>query len=342
MRVSDIRVGLIGLALLFTACGGRVAEEYRPNAPTDYNVVLVTLDGVRWQELFGGEDPLLARNPEVLFPHFWQRVAPRGVMYGDPATHGQMRVATAANASLPGYMSIYAETDQGCLTNFCPRIAVRTFVDRLHDELGLPQEELAVFAAWAKLKLVVSARDKVALIRAGAHPAGNDFSQLPRGEPDRAYDFDRGTAMDGPYYLSESRPRFLHLALLDSDRFGHQNNYRRYARVLQAYDRLLVELVQRLDEAGEYGRKTALIVTTDHGRGLWDQWQDHGPQVPASADVWAFVMLPPAATELALVAPDARVFTHHDVRYTIETLFGLSTKGSAGFSTGFVAPAAHR
>ena len=341
MRVSDIRVGLCVLALLFTACGERLAEQYGPNAPTDYNVVLVTFDGLRWQELFGGEDPLLSRDPHVLFPQFWEKIAPRGVMYGDPSTHGQMRVATAANASLPGYMSIYAETEQDCLTNYCPRIAVRTFVDRLHDELGLPQDQLAVFASWWKMRLVVSARDKVATVEAGVHPWGTGFGQLPRGEPDLAYDFDRGTVMDGPHYLSENQPRFLHLALLDSDRFGHQNNYQRYARVLQAYDRLLVELVQRLDDAGEYGRKTALIITTDHGRGLWDQWQDHGPQVPASADVWAFVMLPPAATGLALVPPDARAFDHHDVRYTIETLFGLSTRGSSGYSTGFVT-SAHR
>lgn len=340
MRVADI-VGVLGLALL-SACGPRAVDEYRPDEPTDYNVVLVTFDGVRWQELFGGADPLLTPSPEVLFPQFWEKVAPRGVMYGDPAAHSQMQVATAANASLPGYMSIYAETEQDCLTNACPRIRVRTFVDRLHDELGLKKEDVAVFATWWKLRLAVSSRDDVALVRASVHEPGRGLGQPPRGEPDLAYDFDRGTALDAPRYLSDSEPRFLHVAMLDSDRFGHQNQYQRYARVLRAYDRLLVELVERLDDAGAYGRKTALIVTTDHGRGLWDQWQDHGPQVPASADVWAFVMLPPDATGLALVPPDARRFDHHDVRYTIETLFGLSTKSSAGYSTGFVttAPAA--
>jgi len=151
-----------------------------------------------------------------------------------------------------------------------------------------------------------------------------------------SFDFDHGTAVAGVEYLDEHHPRFLHLALLDSDRYGHLNQYQRYVEVLGAYDRVLGELVAFLDASGEYGRRTALVVTTDHGRGLWDQWADHGPQIPASANVWAFVMLPRDAAELSPVARDARHFNHHDVRYTIETVFGLSTRSSAHFSTGFV------
>jgi hypothetical protein len=321
---------LVLLAALAAACGPPSPESYNPNAATDYKVVLVTLDGVRWQEFFNGSDPLLTPNATKLFPLFWDKLASRGKVYGDPSTGSRLNVATMSNASLPGYTSIFAEVDQGCLTNFCKRVTVPTFLDRLSDELSLPQDQLAVFASWPKLRLAVTGRDEVALVHAGDHDLSNEATHPQRALLEDTLEHDRGTVLHGFQYLADHQPRFFYLSLLDSDRFGHQNNYPRYVEVLGTYDRLLSELADRLDS------KTALIITTDHGRGLWDQWQDHGPQTPSSGRVWAFVMLPPDATELSLTDPKARAFTHHDIRYTIETLFGLSTKSSARFSTGFI------
>jgi hypothetical protein len=60
-------------------CGPGVGETRRGlNAPTDFNVVLVTFDGLRWQELFGQSDPLLTPSVRAMFPRFWAKVAPRG------------------------------------------------------------------------------------------------------------------------------------------------------------------------------------------------------------------------------------------------------------------------
>jgi hypothetical protein len=310
--------------MLQTACGA-APGPHGPNAPTDYNVVLVTLDGVRWQEFFGGMDPLLAPNasPEPLFAHFRRRLAPRGALYGNPAANSEMNTSNLANASLAGYTSIFAEVEQGCATNFCAQIAVPTFLDRLRDELQIPREDLAVFATWPKVALAVTGRGDVAEVR-----VGSDMPPWGHQLMDVTFEMDRGTVAHGFEYLIQHSPRFFYLALLDSDRYGHQGNYPLYAEVLRAYDRLLVKLLDRIDAGG---RKTALIITTDHGRGLWDQWTEHGPHTPAAARVWAFVMLPTDAAELALEAPDARAFNHHDVRYTIEALFGLSAP-----STGFI------
>ncbi|MBX7116810.1 MAG: alkaline phosphatase family protein [Myxococcaceae bacterium] len=334
LRAGALPCVLLGLA---AACG-EPPPQYGENRPTDYNVVLVTFDGARWQEFFAGTDELLAGEQQPLFPLFWSKIAPRGVVYGDPRTGSAMTVSTAANASLPGYTSIYAEVDQGCLTNGCGRIAVPTFVDRLKDELALPKEQLAVFAAWAKLRLAVTGRDDVAVVHAADFDLSAEKQHPMAPMLEESLEFDRGPVLDGFNYLTEQHPRFLHLSFLDSDRYGHQANYARYAQVLATYDRLLEKLVNVLDASGEYGKKTALIITTDHGRGQWDQWSEHGPHVPASARVWAFVMLPPAANDFSLEEPNARGFEHHDVRYTIESLFGLSVKRSAHHGSGFLRP----
>jgi len=312
-------------AIAAAACGGRTPAP-GPNAPTGHSVVLVTLDGVRWQELFLGEDPVLAREPKPVFERFWAELAPRGQVYGDPARGEEMRVATGTNASLPAYMSIYADEPQGCATNSCGRIGVKTLVDRLRDELGFSREEVQVIAAWDKLKLAVSARDDVAAVQAGEVHAQGEGGPLEQALIAEGYEFDRLPVLAARQLLPE-RPRFFHLALWDSDRYGHQGDYGRYLKVLRAYDRLLVEIAGALDE------NTALVVTTDHGRGPADQWSEHGPHFPGSARAWAFV-LPPRSARFTLEPPAARRFDHHDVRYTIEVLFGLGTPGS----TGFVAP----
>jgi len=328
---------ILAVSLAAAGCGHpQEPDRYNPNEPTEYNVVLVTLDGLRWQEFFGQSDPLLTPRARKLFPEFWSRVAPRGQVFGNPRKGQEMTVSTAANASLPGYTSIFAEQEQGCLTNFCGRIEVPTFLDRLHDELPIARESLAVFASWSKLSLAVSGRDDVAVIRAAGYSEQEEVGHPEAGLLDDTLEFDRGTVINGFSYLKQVQPRFLYLSFLDSDRYGHVGNYERYLDVMGAYDRLLAELVDRLDAMGEYGEKTALVLTTDHGRGMWDQWSEHGPQIPSSGRVWSFVMLPRAATELETEDPNRRTFTHHDVRYTVETLFGLSTTSNADHSTGLI------
>lgn len=332
------------LALLLAACGETPSEVSNGlDAPTPYNVVLVTLDGVRWQELFGGTDPLLTAHPAPIFNGFWSAIAPRGQVYGNQRANSRMRVTNIANASLPGYTSIYALRNPGCVTNFCGKVKVPTFVDRLKDELGVPKSGIAVFASWSKMKLAVTSRDDVAVVEIGPgapHDDERDFRhpegfELP-AEKDRVLEFDRLTAPKAFAYLERERPRYLHIAMLDSDRFAHQKRYGKYVETLEAYDRMLVELVTRLDALGEYGRNTALIITTDHGRGIWGEWGEHGPHVPASARVWAFVMLPPnAASELTLEASGARDFSHDDIRLTTEALLGLGVPVHA--SRGFIA-----
>src|SRR5262245_4011023 len=89
---QPMRHGLVAFSLLLplSACGVREVT-YRPNAPTGHSVVLVTLDGVRWQELFAGQDPLLDREGAPVFTRFWAELAPLGRVYGDPRVGDEMR-----------------------------------------------------------------------------------------------------------------------------------------------------------------------------------------------------------------------------------------------------------
>ena len=94
-------------------------------------------------------------------------------------------------------------------------------------------------------------------------------------------------------YLHRHRPNFLFVSFVDSDFFAHQRDYSGYIGVLRQYDRWLKELNDTLNTMGEYGRKTALIVTTDHGRGSGAAgWSEHGVKFPESERIWTYIRLP--------------------------------------------------
>src|SRR5680860_948920 len=88
---------IIGLVCLLLA-GNAMAQKTE-------NVVLITLDGLRWQELYGGADSLLVddsgyvddpealveefwdgdplKRREMLMPFLWNTIANEGQLYGN-------------------------------------------------------------------------------------------------------------------------------------------------------------------------------------------------------------------------------------------------------------------
>jgi len=96
---------------------------------TTNNVMLVTIDGLRWQDLFAGADERLinresggVRNVDAirqrfwtespqerrtrLMPFFWNVVAKNGQVFGDMAADSVARVTNGRNFSYPGYNEI--------------------------------------------------------------------------------------------------------------------------------------------------------------------------------------------------------------------------------------------
>jgi len=92
------------------------------------NLILVTADGLRWQDLFTGIDPLLMNRkdagmtetgaPELrdrlwkpqpeerrlaLLPYFWGTLAPSGVVLGNVTKGSSVQVTNRYRVSYPGY-----------------------------------------------------------------------------------------------------------------------------------------------------------------------------------------------------------------------------------------------
>src|SRR6266404_2013472 len=92
------------------------------------NVIIVTIDGVRWQEVFGGVDEQLAHSAGMskcevlagreLTPNLHRHFVDRGVVVGAPG-YGQMEASGPNFMSLPGYEEIFTGRTSSCTSNFC-------------------------------------------------------------------------------------------------------------------------------------------------------------------------------------------------------------------------------
>jgi bisphosphoglycerate-independent phosphoglycerate mutase (AlkP superfamily) len=129
---------------------------------------------------------------------------------------------------------------------------------------------------------------------------------------------DQQTAAIALHYLQKNRPRFLS-GLGEPDEFGHRGDYRGYLRALAYADNVIGRVAATLAGYEREGRRTTLLVTTDHGRS--HDFTGHGKNYPESAQVW-LVAAGWGVRPLGVVAPSEHR-SLADVATTIRLLGGL-------------------
>lgn len=253
------------------------------------HVIYITLDGVRWQDIFVDRSHLKI---------FWSKYAQSMKIYGDPMRPGKIEVASIP-ISLPSYQSQMSGAVQPCQDNFCGRINVETFPEKLIKSFGFKKKDVAIFASWSTIA------------NATEHEIGKTFTNAGNksvydpdtGVADQVMQFlnsqqminhenlldrsDLFTFAQAMHYFEKYQPRFLWISLTDADAAAHLKSRGLYDNVLELYDRLLHILFHTLDIL-DLSDETAIIITTDHGRGNGKHWTDHGPKYPESKQTWAF------------------------------------------------------
>ncbi len=290
-------------------------------SPTpDSMILLVTIDGLRWQEVFNGADEGLigekqedlrrefirdsaeARR-EIMMPFLWTVIARDGQIYGNRTKGSIAQVANGKKFSYPGYNEL--------LTGFPdPRIDSNdkkpnpniSVLEWLNGRPGF-EGRVAAFGTWDRLVDILN-RDRSRLpIVAAEEPIRDD----PLTERQAAInDLKRDTAMPwkgNPFdsfffhatleHLKRHRPRILYLMFGETDEWAHEGNYEQYLLAAQRNDRFVRELweaAQRISPG-----RVSLIFTTDHGRGEGPEWKSHGEKIDGAENVWIALMGPNVA-----------------------------------------------
>ena len=259
-------------------------------------VVLVTLDGVRWQEVFRGADAALGGgggggSPEErrreLMPFLWGTIAAQGQLFGNQDRASRVALANPFHVSYPGYHELLCGfaspfiRDNLRIPN--PSVTVLEWLNRRPGFAG----QVAAYTSWDAFSLILNRARSGLVVDVGSPvpPRPTVFQRL-RAEAlppwkDSVYDaFVFHSAME---HLQTRDPRVLYLALGDTDEWAHAGRYDRYLDAVRRSDRWLRELWETLSTRRGYRGQTSLLITTDHGRGDGAQaWGQHGPEVPAT------------------------------------------------------------
>jgi hypothetical protein len=309
---------------LHLTCWLRAAE---PVTRKTQNVLLITLDGLRWQDLFGGADLRLGNREaggvrdvpdfqqrfvrdsetarrEVLMPFFWQVIARDGQVFGDPQHNCAARVTNGHFFSYPGYHEILTGyADARIDSNDKIPNPNATVLEWLHRRPRF-QGRVAAFCCWDVFPFIINSSRSGIPVNAGWQPLKGDSSaaaefevlnllasELPRVWSSARYDV--FTFRGALYYLKNDRPRVFYIALDETDDWAHEGRYDLYLEAAQRSDRYIRRLWETLQSIEQYAGKTSLVLTTDHGRGdTRDGWKSHGKDIPGSDRIWMAVMGP--------------------------------------------------
>lgn len=311
----------------------------RDTAPRDDRVIVVTLDGVRWQDVFEGSSPAFSGEPsvppEALMPRTLQLVATHGMALG--ATRDGCRTvhtAGASDVSLPGYIEIFTGHPSGCLDNNCDGATETVF-----DEASRAGAAgVASIGSWEVLAKAVSGGGTGVFISAGrnwpdAVPATAGLGELvavgKSADPypgHGKYRPDAATAAIALEYYRVAKPALFHVGLGDTDEYGHRNEYASYLTALRRADDLVGDIADLLDTMGDEGRKTTVIVTPDHGRN--SDFRDHGLFRPESARTFLFAF--GGGVPVRGAACPTRDITLADIAPTVRVLMGLPRDTASG------------
>ena len=314
--------------------------------PPDVVVVLLMLDGIRWQELFRGVDPDLARHfglrsselqsAAELMPNTQRLRERRGTALGGAI---QPMWASGPNfVSLPGYTEVFSGRPASCAYNDCPAPGRFTLADAFAEAPDSERGDVAVIASWPGIRKAAARHPERIVLSAGRSQAHNeellrfdaeasrllDAGRSGSGFPGHGdYRPDQATAEIALHYLTTRRPRFLFIGLGDGDEYGHRRDYRAYLRSLGEADRVVGRTLRALDELSlHHGTETALFISTDHGRS--SAFESHGGHAPESGRVWLIA----AGTRIAPRGEVALGRTPRlaDIAPTVRALTGLPSE----------------
>ncbi|TGE81392.1 phosphoglyceromutase [Pseudoalteromonas sp. KS88] len=291
--------------LKITVLGLLVATSTLVNATQ--NVVLVTLDGVRWQEVFSGADEVLINNADfvknqaqlnsefwhkdpkqrqkLLMPFITQTMASKGAIIGDRNNDSKMSVSNPWYFSYPGYNEILTGTvDENINSNDKNYNPNKTILELLHEQPAY-KNKTALFGGWDVFPYIVNDKRSGVYVNAGFMPIDAEFSddaqllnamqnEIP--SPWHNVRLDSFTYRFAKAFLLAKKPKLLVISLGETDDFAHDGDYDHYLTSAKQSDAFIRDLWQTLQATEGYKNNTTLIVTTDHGRGSHaNDWQHH-------------------------------------------------------------------
>lgn len=320
------------------------------------HVFIITMDGLRWQELFGGAVDSMVTNRELtadqervsnsylaatpverrakLMPFFWEKIAVEGQVYGNRWLGSKVNCSNIFWFSYPGYSEILTGySDPRIRSNAKEWNPNETVLEWFHKKPEFAGR-VAAFGSWDVFDWIVNEQRSGIPVNAGNNRAeGKDLSIYEvylnklQGQSPLLWGSVRPDFFTHNYmmeYLKRKHPRLVYISYGETDDFAHDGSYNRYLDAAHRTDVMWRELWDFLQADPVYAGKTSLIITTDHGRGdsPMEHWKSHGKIYRGSDAIW-MAIIGPDTPALGVVDNDQQLY-QNQVAKTAAALLGYN------------------
>ena len=304
-----IVLGVLALTALVSCC----------KVDNDPRLVIITFDGLRWQEVYGGADPALigdtrfVKHPEaykaqywkesaeerrqVLLPFLWSYAPGHGYMLGNRNKDSRMQVDNYMNFSYPGYSEMFcgwADNERidsnDPIPN--PNVSVLEVVNKDPRYKG----KVMMYSSWESIRYAVN-NERGGFKASSAHEPSFTDSYVARlmqdvdagvaeggfEESERLDCITYGMAMET---LMKDHPKVFYVGFGDTDEYAHGGRYDLYLDAAHWTDLYIRRIVEYCESDPFYKGKTTYILTCDHGRGHGAAFRSHGESVRGSEQTW--------------------------------------------------------
>ena len=324
-------------------------------------VVLITLDGLRWQELFTGADPLLVTDPkyvqdtvslkeefwnedpkrrrEALMPFFWTEVSQMGQIHGNRMLGSKVDLTNKMWFSYPGYNEILTgKADDGRIDSNDKIPNPNTTILEIANKDSRYEDKVFAFGSWDVFPYIVNEERSGVPVNAGFELAeGKDLTEREKflnelqptvPSPWGTVRLDAFTHHYALEKMKKDHPELVYIAYGETDDFAHDENYQAYLKSAHTTDGFIKELWDFTQNDSFYKDNTLFIVTTDHGRGTepLETWTGHGSDIEGAGSVWIVLFGKEVANRGEISKAEQ---LHSDqIAPTILKVLGLQTKTS--------------
>lgn len=295
------------------------------------NIIIITTDGLRWQDVFKGMDSVIANNSKFneedsayifkkywsdeekerrkkLMPFLWSTIVEKGQVFGNRTTGCKVDNANPHWFSYPGYNEIMTGfADSTIDRNDYPPNPHVTVLEFLNNQPKLKGKVVA-FGAWDAFDRILNEERSGIPVMSGFDPTGGKTPTVNEKMINRlmkdsykpwheAECFDVFTHHSAMEWLKTRKPRVLYIAYGETDEWAHAGKYRSYLDATNQVDTWIKEIWEFVQKDPQYKDKTSLFITVDHGRGdiKKEEWTSHNNKIADSHEIWFAAMGPDTA-----------------------------------------------
>lgn len=287
------------------------------------NVFIVTIDGLRWQEIFRGTDSLLIHDINYtedtmltkelyweeteelrrkrLMPFFWNTIAKKGNIYGNRNFDNQVNVENLYKISYPGYNEILSgNPDIQIFSNRSRWNRNPNILEQLNEKEPYKGHVVA-FTSWELFPYILNTKRNQLPLSCGYNKSQtgsfNDNYRISSFQKmisnDKCTREDVLTFIEAKDYIIKNHPKVVLLGFGETDEAAHDKKYDEYLSHIAMIDKLISELWYFIQTDPNYKNNTSIIITTDHGRGNKTKtWHKHNMFTKGSEESWLAVMGP--------------------------------------------------